>query len=86
LVDTVFLDTNCIVNVLERLNVSKLDLNHLFTFIRLSLSLVSKVWRLLSITRRLVSSAKRTDIALSTVARVRSLMYNKNNRGPRTEP
>jgi hypothetical protein len=34
-VDTVFLDTNCIVNVLEILTVSKLDLNHLFTFIRL---------------------------------------------------
>jgi hypothetical protein len=65
---------------------SKLDLNHLFTFLRLSLSLVSKVSRPLLITRRLVSSAKITDIALSAVARGRSLMYNKNNNGLRTEP
>jgi hypothetical protein len=79
-VGTIFLGTNCIVYVLERLIVSKLDLNHLFTFIRLELSLVSKVSKRLSITRRLVSSAKRTDIASSAVARGRSLMYNKNNR------
>jgi hypothetical protein len=65
---------------------NRLDLNHLSTAVRLALSFVSKISGLLSMTRRLVSSAKRIDKAVSVVAWGRSLIYSKYNRGPKTEP
>jgi hypothetical protein len=54
--------------------------------LRLALSFVSKISGLLSMTRRLVSSAKRIDKAVSVVAWRRSFIYSKNNREPNTEP
>jgi hypothetical protein len=80
-----FLVKNCIVKVFERLIDNRFDLNHLSTIRKLELSLDSKMPGFLSTTRRLVSSAKSIDIAVSAVAWGRSLIYNKNNRGPNTE-
>jgi hypothetical protein len=85
-VGTEFLVMNCIVKVFKRIIDNRFDLNHLFTVKRLEFSLVSKIPGFLSTTIRLVSSMKRIDIAVSAVAWGRSLIYNKNNRGPKTEP
>jgi hypothetical protein len=85
-VGTEFLVMNCIVKVFKRLTDNRFDLNHLSTVKRLELSLVSNIPGFLSTTIRLVSSAKRIAIAVSAVAWGRSLIYNKNNRGPKTEP
>jgi hypothetical protein len=86
LVGTEFLVLNFIVKFFKKLIDNTFDLNHLSTIMRLALSLFSKISGLLSMTIRLVSSAKRIDKAESAVAWGRSLMYNKNNRGPKTEP
>jgi hypothetical protein len=59
---------NCIVMVFERLIDNRLDLNHLSTIARLALSFVPRVSELLSVTRRLVSTAKRIYSADSGVA------------------
>jgi hypothetical protein len=67
-VDTEFLVMNCIVKVFKKLIDNKIDLNHLFTIMRLALSLVSNISGLLSMTIKLVSSAKRIDKAESAVA------------------
>jgi hypothetical protein len=64
-VGTEFLVMNCIVKVFKKLTDNKFDLNHLSTIMRLALCLVSKILGLLSMTIRLVSSAKRTDKATS---------------------
>jgi hypothetical protein len=65
LVGAEFLVMNCIVRVFKRLTDNRLDLNHLSTIVRLALNFVSKISGLLSMTRRLVSSAKRIDKAVS---------------------
>jgi hypothetical protein len=40
----------------------------------------------LSVTIELASAAKRMGVAVPSIAKGRSLIYNKNNNGPNTEP
>jgi hypothetical protein len=85
LVVAVFFVINCMQWVFEKL-IDKFDLNQLSTVLIFTLSLVSKLSGLLTVTIKLVSSAKRIGIADSSMAKGRSLIYSKNNNDPCVEP
>jgi hypothetical protein len=66
--------------------VSKLDVNHLLTTWEAELNFEASVSGLSSVTNILVSSAKRMGVEILSKAKGRSLIYNRNNTGPKTEP
>jgi hypothetical protein len=80
-----FFVINCIQCVFKKLIDNKFDLNQLYANCKFSLSLVSRISRF-AVAIRLVSSAKRINVVYPSMAKGRSLIYNRNNRGPNTEP
>jgi hypothetical protein len=69
-----FFVMTCILKVFKKWIDNRFDLNHLSTILRFTLSFVSRVSGLVSVTSRLVSSAKTIGKAESAVAWGRSLI------------
>jgi hypothetical protein len=83
---SMFLLVNWIKFVLLRFSVNKLACNHLLIFWNTNSSSSLNLWKFFCIQIKFVSSANKIGYDMSLTDLGRSLIYNRNNNGPNTEP